>query len=193
MIFGYMRVSTVEQNLDRQKEALLEAGCEKIFEEKVTGTKRERPELNKMLEQLREGDTVIIKDLTRLSRSTKDLIELVALFEEKGVNLISLNESWLDTTTPQGKLLFTIFSGLSQFERDLISERTKEGVKAAKAKGKQIGRKATDKDDIDYALHLIDTGKMNIKEASEKIGVSRMTLHRYIKKREEAKGTACLF
>jgi DNA invertase Pin-like site-specific DNA recombinase len=185
MIFGYMRVSTLDQRLDRQDKALKEAGCEKIFFEKITGTKRERPELNKMIEQLREGDTVIIKDLTRLSRSTKDLIELVETFKKKGVNLKSLNESWLDTTSPQGQLMFTIFSGLSQFERDLISERTKEGLEVAKKKGKQIGRSGVGQEKIDYAFYLIDSGKMNIKEASEEIGVSRMTLHRYLNKREK--------
>ncbi|MFC7372442.1 recombinase family protein [Fictibacillus iocasae] len=184
MIFGYMRVSTVEQNLDRQEEALLNAGAEKVFFEKITGTKKDRPQLNKLLEQLRTGDTVIITDLTRLSRSTKDLIELVTLFKEKGVHLKSLKESWLDTTTPQGTLMFTMFSGLAQFERDLISERTKEGLEIAKKKGKQIGRKAVDYSQIEYAMYLIDNEKMNIKEASEKIGVSRMTLHRYLKKRD---------
>ncbi|WP_087972757.1 recombinase family protein [Oceanobacillus rekensis] len=186
MNIGYMRVSTNEQNLERQEQALKEAGCEKIYFEKITGTKKDRPQLNKMLEVLRKDDTVIIKDLTRLSRSTKDLIELVELFEEKGVNLKSLNESWLDTTTSEGKLMFTIFSGLSQFERDLISERTKEGLAVAKAKGKQIGRKAIDKEQIEYAFFLMDNDGFNITEASKKVGISRMTLHRYIKKREES-------
>ncbi|MCB5235892.1 recombinase family protein [Niallia circulans] len=187
MIFGYMRVSTSEQNLERQEKALLEAGCEKIFFEKVTGTKKERKELNRMIEQLREADTVIITDLTRLSRSTKDLIELVETFQEKQVNLKSLKESWIDTTTPQGKLMFTMFSGLAQFERDLISERTKEGLEIAKAKGKQIGRKAISESKIKYAFHLIDDGDMSIKEAAEEVGVSRMTLHRYLKNRDETR------
>ncbi|QPC47367.1 recombinase family protein [Mangrovibacillus cuniculi] len=184
MIFAYMRVSTEEQRLDRQEQALKEAGAEKVFFEKITGTKKNRPQLNKMLEQLRKGDTVIITDLTRLSRSTKDLIELVELFEEKGVNLKSLKESWLDTTTPEGKLMFTMFSGLAQFERDLISQRTKEGLEVARKKGKQIGRKAVDAEALEYAFHLIDKGN-SIKDTAEKIGVSRMTLHRYLKKREE--------
>lgn len=185
MLIGYMRVSTTEQNLDRQEKALKDAGCEKIFFEKVSGTKRERPQLNLMLEHLRKGDTVVIMDLTRLSRSTKDLIDIVTKLEAKGADLKSLKESWIDTTTSQGKLMFTIFSGLSQFESDLISDRTKEGLAVAKSKGKHIGRKATDSDQIDYAMHLVDTGQMNITEASKKINVSRMTLHRYMKKREE--------
>lgn len=187
MIFGYMRVSTTEQNLDRQEKALLEAGCEKIFFEKVTGTKKERKELNRMIEQLREADTVIITDLTRLSRSTKDLIELVETFKDKKVNLKSLKESWLDTTTPQGNLMFTMFSGLAQFERDLISERTKEGLEIAKMKGKQIGRKAIDEDTLEFAFYLIEKENKSIKETAEKIGISRMTLHRYLKKRNESK------
>jgi DNA invertase Pin-like site-specific DNA recombinase len=186
MIFGYMRVSTDKQSLDRQEEALKAAGCEKIFEEKITGTKKNRPQLDKLLDQLREGDTVIITDLTRLSRSTKDLIDLVETFKENGVNLKSLKESWLDTTSPQGNLMFTMFSGLAQFERDLISERTKEGLEVAKKKGKQIGRTATSESKIDYAFYLMDKENMNIKEAAEEIGVSRMTLHRHIKKRSEA-------
>jgi len=117
MLIGYKRVSTQNQKLDRQTDFLNEYGVERIFEEKVTGTKRERVELDKMLDQLRQGDVVIVTDLTRLSRSTKDLFEIVEIIE---------------TTTPQGKLLFTIFAGLSQFERDLTAQRTKEGLQSAK-------------------------------------------------------------
>lgn len=181
-----MRVSTLDQNLDRQEKQLLDAGCEKVYFEKVTGTKRKRPELDKLIEHIREGDTVVITDLTRLSRSTSDLIDLVKLFTEKGVALKSLKEEWLDNTTAQGTLMFTIFSGLAQFESDLISERTKEGMAIAKSKGKQIGRKAVDSDKMEYAFHLIDTDNMTITEVAEKIGVSRMTMHRYLKSREES-------
>ncbi|HGO9427732.1 TPA: recombinase family protein [Bacillus cereus] len=140
MKFGYMRVSTIDQNLDRQKRQLEKFGCERIFFEKVTGTKRERPELNRMLEFLRPEDTVVVSDLTRLSRSTKDLIEITELIAQKGAHLKSLKESWLDTTTAHGKMLFTIFAGIAQFERDLTSERTKEGILAAKKRGKYPGR-----------------------------------------------------
>jgi len=186
MKFGYMRVSTIDQNLDRQEEALKEAGCEKIFFERVTGTKMKRPELTKLLEQLREGDTVVITDLTRLSRSTSDLISLVKQFTEKGVSLKSLKEDWLDNTSAQGKLMFTIFSGLVQFELDLTSERTIEGMAIAKSKGKKIGRKAVDQEQIEYAFHLLDKGNITITEVAEKVGITRMTLHRYIKKRKES-------
>ncbi|UWE05310.1 recombinase family protein [Laceyella sacchari] len=181
MNFGYMRVSTVEQNLDRQEQQLRDAGCEKIFYEKVTGTKRNRPELNRMLEFLREGDTVIVTDLTRLSRSTKDLIEITELIGSKGANLKSLKESWLDTTTAHGKLMFTIFSGLAQFERDLISERTKEGLAVARKKGRVPGRPSTDKEKIEYAKFLLSQGKATMQEAAEKAGISRMTLYRKLK------------
>lgn len=105
------------------------------FFEKVTGVKRERPELNRMLEFLGQGDTVVVMDLTRLSRSTKELIEIAELISQKEANLKSLKEPWLDTTTAHGKMLFTVFAGIVQFERDLTSERTKEGILATKNGG----------------------------------------------------------
>ncbi|HDX9649319.1 TPA: recombinase family protein [Bacillus cereus] len=177
MKFGYMRVSTIDQNLDRQEQQLKEAGCERIFFEKITGVKRDRLELNRMLEFLRQGDTVVVKDLTRLSRSTKDLIEIAELISQKGANLKSLKEAWLDTTTAHGKMLFTVFAGIAQFERDLTSERTKEGIEAARKRGKHPGRPKTDEEKIDYALYLINQG-MSRTDAAEKAGISRMTLYR---------------
>lgn len=141
MVFGYARVSTQEQNLDRQLDSLNSAGAEEIIQEKITGTKADRPELNRLLDKLRKGDVMLVSDLTRLSRSTKDLFGLVDQIERKGANIKSLKESWLDTTTPQGKLMFTFMAGISQFERDLISQRTKEGLEAARARGRKGGRK----------------------------------------------------
>lgn len=120
---GYARVSTVEQNLDRQLDMLRSYGVDKIYTEKMTGTKRDRPELNQLLERMEAGDTVVIESLSRLGRSTKDLIELVELFEKRGVQLVSLKES-IDTSTSTGKLLFTIMSALAQFERDVLADRT---------------------------------------------------------------------
>ncbi|EOP54773.1 recombinase family protein [Bacillus pseudomycoides] len=183
MKFGYMRVSTIDQNLDRQEQQLKEAGCERIFFEKITGVKRDRPELNRMLEFLRQGDTVVVTDLTRLSRSTKDLIEIAELISQKGVNLKSLKEAWLDTTTAHGKMLFTVFAGIAQFERDLTSERTKEGIIAAKKRGKHPGRPKIDEEKVNYALYLIDQG-MNRTDAAEKAGISRMTLYRKIQQKD---------
>lgn len=183
MKFGYMPVSAIDQNLDRQEQQLKEAGCERIFFEKITGVKRNRPELNRMLEFLRQGDTVVVTDLTHLSRSTKDLIEIAELISQKGANLKSLKEAWLDTTTAHGKILFTVFAGIAQFERDLTSERTKEGIIAAKKRGKHPGRPKTDEGKVNYALYLIDQG-MNRTDAAEKAGISRMTLYRKIQQKD---------
>lgn len=185
MKFGYMRVSTIDQNLDRQEQQLKDAGCERIFFEKITGVKRDRPELNRMLEFLRHGDTVVVTDLTRLSRSTKDLIEIAELISQKGANLKSLKESWLNTTTAHGKMLFTVFAGIAQFERDLTSERTKEGIMAAKKRGKYPGRPKTNEEKVNYALYLIEQG-MNRTDAAEKAGISRMTLYRKIQRGNDA-------
>ncbi len=184
MLLGYARVSTQEQNLDNQIEQLKKAGCEKIFCEKITGTKKDRPELQKLLEHIRAGDTVIITELTRLSRSTKDLFQLVEIFEKKGANIKSLKESWMDTTTPQGKLMFTIFAGISQFERDLISQRTKEGLSTARARGRKGGRPPKSKKQIEMALKMYDSMDYSISEITGATGISKATLYRYIKKRK---------
>jgi len=139
-IFGYARVSTESQNLDRQLDALQKHGVDHIYNEKMTGTKKDRPELAKMLDRMTEGDTVVIESLSRLGRSTKDLIGLVELFNQQNVNLVSLKES-IDTSTPTGKLLFTLMSAIAQFERDVIADRTKEGLKSARARGRIGGTK----------------------------------------------------
>lgn len=179
---GYARVSTQEQNLDRQIDQLKGIGCNKIYQEKITGTKKERPELDKMLGELRKGDTIIISELTRLSRSTKDLFKLVEHIEGKGANIKSLKESWLDTTTPTGKLMFTIIAGISQFERDLISQRTLEGLASARARGRNGGRPVKNKKDIDTAIKMYNSKLHSVSEIEKTTGVSKATLYRYIKK-----------
>lgn len=186
MLIGYARVSTEEQNLDRQIDALVDAGVDKrnIYKEKLTGTKTDRPELNKMLSELQDGDTIIISELTRLSRTTKDLFKLVEIIESKGANIKSLKENWIDTTTPQGKLLFTIFAGISQFERDLISQRTKEGLSSARARGRKGGRPFKDKKDVELALRMYDSREYTTAEITKASGVSRTSLYRYIKNRK---------
>ncbi len=176
-VFGYARVSTEQQNLDRQLDALQKYGVDMIYNEKMTGTKRDRPELTKLLDRMTEGDTVVIESLSRLGRSTKDLIELTELFEQKGVHLVSLKES-IDTSTSTGKLLFTLMSAIAQFERDVIADRTREGLRSARARGRTGGRPKTDPDGVKKALKLYDTGEYSIKEIEELTGVKKSTLYR---------------
>ena len=181
MIFGYARVSTQEQNLDRQLDILKSADVEEIIQEKISGTKADRPELLKLLEKLRKGDIILVTDLTRLSRSTKDLFSLVEQIEKKGANIKSLKENWLDTTTPQGKLMFTLMAGINQFERDLISQRTIEGLEAARKRGKFGGRK--EKLDIDQkkALYqLYQQKEMTVKSICELFNLSKPTLYKVV-------------
>ena len=186
MKLGYARCSTLDQNLDWQIDALMKEGCDRIFQEKFTGTRKDRPELLRMMDMLREGDTVIICELTRLSRSVKDLFELVEQVEKAGANIKSLKEPWLDTTTPQGRLLFTIFSGVSQFERELIRERTMEGLASARARGRMGGRPGKDKKIVEQALTLYDSKAYSVDEISKTTGISRATLYKYINLRKEA-------
>ena len=180
MRIGYARVSTADQALDRQLDNLHAAGCEKIYQEKMTGTKSTRPEYQKMLDALRPGDVLVVDSFSRLSRSTKDLLEVVERLQGLGVQLISLKEQ-LDTTTATGKLMLTMLSALSQFERDLIAERTVDGLKAARARGRKGGRpKAGDDKTRAAALAMYAANTMTNKQISEQCKVSTATLSRWI-------------
>lgn len=179
-IFGYARVSTEQQNLDRQLDALEKYGVDMIFNEKMTGTKRDRPELSKMLDRMTIGDTVVVESLSRLGRSTKDLIELVELFEQRGVHLVSLKES-IDTSTSTGRLLFTLMSAIAQFERDVIADRTREGLRSARARGRCGGRPKVDADAVKKAVKLYRTGQYSVREIEELTGVKKSTLYRNLK------------
>ena len=174
---GYARVSTLDQNLERQLDMLRQHGVDQIFQEKMSGTKRDRPELNKLLAHVTEGDTIVVESLSRLGRSTKDLIELMELLKERGVQLVSLKES-IDTSTPTGKLLFTLMSAMAQFERDVIAERTQEGLKAARARGRKGGRPKCDGRKLQQALKLYDAGRHTVKEIEELTGIKKATLYR---------------
>lgn len=184
MTIGYARVSTSGQNLDRQCDSLMQAGCERIYKEKISGVKTQRPELERMLDALRVGDTVVITELTRLGRSVKELFAIIERVHEAGASIKSLRETWLDTTTPQGNLLLTIFAGLSQFERDLIRQRTKDGLEAARARGRKGGRPKAASGKIETALKMYDSKLHTIAEITAATGISRATLYRAIDKRK---------
>ena len=182
MQIGYARASLEKQAIDRQLDELAAGGVAPgdIYQEKGTGTKRDRPELNRMLAGLRTGDTVVVVELSRVSRSTKDLLEIVDTIHKKGAHFRSLNERWLDTTTPQGQLIFTIFAGLCQFERDLTSERTKSGLKAAAARGRKGGRPGT-KPELVAAVEELRRQRVKIDKIVVETGVSRSSVNRIIK------------
>jgi DNA invertase Pin-like site-specific DNA recombinase len=166
--------------LKRQLDALEKYGVDNIYNEKMTGTKRDRPELAKLLDRMTEGDTVVIESLSRLGRSTKDLIELTELFHSKGVNLVSLKEA-IDTSTSTGKLLFTLMSAIAQFERDVIADRTREGLNSARARGHTGGRPRANTDNIRKAVKLYHTKQYTVKEIEELTGVKKATLYRNLK------------
>ena len=178
MVYGYARVSTLDQNLDRQLDGLKRYGVDKVFCEKMSGTKKNRPELDKMLSELTEGDTVVIESLSRLGRSVKNLSELMEKFNTQNIRLVSMKET-IDTTTPTGKLLYTILSSLAQFERDILVERTSEGLKAARARGRVGGRPKTDAKAMQKALALYDTKQYSLKEIYSLTGVSKSALYRF--------------
>jgi len=139
MIIGYARVSTEDQNLDGQLDALKAAGAERIFADKITGTARSRPELDRLLDQLRQGDVITVTKYDRLARSLRDLLDIVDTIQARGAGFRSLAED-IDTTTPAGRLVFHVFASIAQFERERISERTKEGLEAARKRGRVGGR-----------------------------------------------------
>ena len=179
MIYGYARVSTAEQCLDRQIDALENYNVDKIFCEKISGTKKNRPELDRLLLEITKEDTLVIESLSRLGRSVKNLAELMEYFNENNIRLVSLKET-IDTTSPTGRLLFTIISSLSQFERDVLAERTAEGLRAARKRGRVGGRPKTSTEKLNKAIALYKTKEYSITEITELTGVSKSTLYRAI-------------
>ncbi|MFA0440125.1 recombinase family protein [Vibrio sp. 10N.222.51.C12] len=178
MKIGYARVSTEVQNEDSQIDALESVGCERIYIEKCSGKSKLRPELARMIDALRENDIVVVQRLDRLGRSLRDLIELLDGFKEQDIKFISLNES-IDTTTAVGELAFHMIGAIAQFERRLISERTKAGLKAARARGRKGGRKAKlTASDIKKAQAMLLDKSVTKTEVAEHFGVSRPTLNK---------------
>lgn len=187
MKIGYARVSTKDQNLSLQLDALEKEGCEKIFQEKATGGNADRQELKKLLEHLREGDLVVIWKLDRLGRSLRDLVNLVTDIQAKGAGLKSLNDS-IDTTTPQGKLTFHLFAALAEFEREIIRERTKAGLESARARGRKGGRpKGLTKDAKDKAIiaqSLYSQKQMTVAEICKHLSIAKSTFYKYLQTKE---------
>ncbi len=183
MIIGYARVSTTGQNLEGQTDLLTQNGCERIYSEKISGVKKERPQLDRMMDSPFRRH-VIITELTRLGRSVKELLSIIERIHEAGASIKSLRETWLDTTTPQGNLLLTIFAGLSQFERDLTRQRTRQGLEAARARGRKGGRPKSDESKVSTALKMYSK-LHSIDEITKATGISRATLYRAIDKRKK--------
>jgi DNA invertase Pin-like site-specific DNA recombinase len=196
MKIGYARVSGDDQNLDLQRDALKQAGCERLYEEKESGGRIDRPELLRLMEVLRAGDTLVVWRLDRLGRSLKHLIETVERLEALGVGFRSVTEA-IDTTTSGGKLVFHIFAALAEFERTLIRERTRAGLKAARARGRQGGRpKTLNEDKRRMAQALRDDPGQSVASICKALGITRTTFYRYTQgkqvetnKQAETKGT----
>jgi DNA invertase Pin-like site-specific DNA recombinase len=186
MKIGYARISTREQNLDMQIIALEDAGCEKIYEEVVSGAKSDRPIFNSVLKQLRDGDTLVVWKLDRLGRSLKHLVELIHTLMQRNIGLCSLNDP-IDTTTSQGRLIFNIFASLAEFERDIIRERTNAGLSAARARGRLGGRpRGIPKESEATAIAaetLYRERKLSVMQIAKKLSISKNTLYKYLRYR----------
>ena len=184
-LIGYARVSTEDQSLDMQLDALEQRGCAKVFAEKLSGKTKERPQLEAMLDYLRDGeDTVVIYKLDRLGRSMKDLLEITETLASRGIGLVSIKDG-IDMTTATGRLYFHLMACLSEFERDLISERTKAGLAAARARGRQGGRKPADTKKLEQAYLLYDSNTLSVADICKMTGISESTFYRYNKERKK--------
>jgi DNA invertase Pin-like site-specific DNA recombinase len=180
---GYARVSTKDQNLEPQIEALEKEGCKKIFSEKISGRKEQRTELDKCLEYLRPGDTLVVYKLDRLGRTTKQLINLVGDLSEQGVNFKSLSNN-IDTSTPQGKFFFTIMAGFAEMEAELNRERTMAGLASARARGRKGGRP---KKDASTALKLYHSNQYPMSEIVKMTGISQSKIYKELQKEKQDK------
>ncbi|MEK4086298.1 recombinase family protein [Psychrobacillus sp. FSL K6-1415] len=184
MKIGYARVSTLDQSLDLQLDALEKLGCEKLYKEKISGMRDDRPQLQELLKYAREGDVLCVYKLDRLGRSTKKLIEWSEELQERGIELVSIRDN-IDTTTAVGKAMFKMLAVLAEMERDLISERTRAGLESARARGRVGGRPKKDNKLVEKAMKLYDTEQYTVKEIEEITGVSKATLYRSIKRNKE--------
>jgi len=186
MIVGYARVSTSDQNLNTQADLLKDNGCERIFSDVASGVRENRSGLNEMLSYLRKGDVVIVYKTDRIFRSLKNMIDLIDKFNEKGVLFKSLSEPAFDTTSANGKFIIQIFGAVAEFERNLISERTRLGLEGARKRKKLLGRPiGASKESLEkyqYAKHLYDNKNMSIDKACKQAGISKTTFYRIDKR-----------
>lgn len=186
MLIGYGRASTAAQELAQQRDELTAAGCMKIYSEKISGSQRDRPELARMLDQLRAGDVVVVTRLDRLARSTRDLLDVAEHIHQAGAGLRSLAEPWADTTSPAGRMVMTVFAGIAEFERSLIIDRTTRGRVAAKARGVRFGPKfALSPEQVAHARMLVEQEGRAVPEVAALFGVHRTTIYRALERRDD--------
>ena len=188
MIIGYARVSTQEQDLARQIDALQNYGVEELYTEKMSGTNADRIELTKVKKRVQTGDSIVVESLSRLGRSTKDLLTLIDRWERDGVQLVSLKEN-IDTSTPTGKLLLTILTAICQFERDITAQRTKEGLKSAQARGRKGGRPRADTSTLEQAVKMYRSQTYSMPEICDITKISKATVYRALRNKEQNKKT----
>ena len=180
MKIGYARVSTKDQNLDRQLDRLTEAGCEKIFQDKISGKSKERPELQKCIEQLRKDDVLVVTELSRFARSMKDVVNMTVQLEAAEVDLIVLDSEWIDTTTPNGKFFFLTMALMDELKREIIVQNTKEGLQAARARGRKGGRPPVDPAALKTAMTMYESRNHSIREIVTATGISQGRLYNEI-------------
>jgi DNA invertase Pin-like site-specific DNA recombinase len=183
---GYARVSTTSQNLDSQIDALYESGCKKVFSEQESGVKKERPAWERLMDYLREGDILVITELSRMTRSLKHLLQIIEELEKKRVGLISLREN-IDTLTATGRFFISIMGAIAQMERELKSERAKAGREAAKARGRSGGRPRTDPQKLEQARILYENSSQTAAEICKAVGIGKRTFFSYLKMKREQK------
>ena len=177
MRIGYVRVSTEEQKTQRQEVALNELGAQKVFIDKASGKNADRPELKKMMDYVREGDTVIVESISRFARSAKDFLELMGRLSDKDVKFISLKES-IDTQTPAGRFMMTVFAAVAELERESIRDRQMEGIALAKSLGKYKGRRPASYPEFEQMLAKSKRGEITAASAMRRLGMSKSTWYR---------------
>ncbi len=181
---GYVRVSTTEQNLDRQTDALQALDLERVFEDKASGRNAERPGLQQMLDFLREGDTLYVESISRIARSTRDLLSIIERLEARGVGFVSLKEN-IDTSTPQGRFVMTVFAALAQLERESIHQRQREGIEAARARGRAMGRpKVQCPAEWDRVYEEWKAGRTTAADAMRTLSLKRTSFYKLVRQQE---------